>query len=274
MQDDISATLQRLLHTGQAVSFRAEYLPGGYSNRNYRIWTEHGDYALRIVDNGPPHSHELRFLAIPAAPDVAAYDTNRGDLLTHWIEGELFAHAPPTPAQAGVYLAELHDQIPTGIRAYRHEAQVNALLRAGARFADPDVVAAHRRLGWRPSILRGCHNDLNPWNIVRDATPANGLAFRTLDWEFAGDNDPLFDLAGLALGLGWDDPETCSCLDSYRELAPPDIATAATPARLRDALAAYRIREYAWAVAQLAAGNDREEIQEQASTMRRVLIGR
>lgn len=273
MYDEVLATFRRMLPAGHAAPLRVEYLPGGYSNRNYRIETRTGDYALRIVEHGPPHRHERRYLDIPAAPDVVAYDAGSGHLLTRWIDGQLFAQAPPTADQAGAYLAALHGQIPAGVRAYRYEMQVNALLRGGGRLAAPDVVVAHRLLDWRPRTLCGCHNDLNPWNVIRVATSTSTPAYRTLDWEFAGDNDPLFDLAGLALGLRWNYAQACSCLASYRKLAPTTVADAATPARLRDALVAYRIREYAWAVAQIASGNDREEIEAQATTMRQAIIG-
>ena len=108
-------------------------------------------------------------------------------------------------------------------------------------------------------------------------TPQSDLAsrpsFRTLDWEFAGDNDPLFDLVGFGLGLQWTPAQLAACAAAYA--ATPAGQTRplhATRERLADTVCAYQIREYAWAVAQIAAGNDRPEIIEQAVTMRRAVV--
>ena len=48
----------------------------------------------------------------------------------------------------------------------------------------------------QPAQTVTCHNDLNPWNIL---VTADGWV--TLDWEFVGQNDVLFDLVSLHQGL-------------------------------------------------------------------------
>ena len=107
--------------------------------------------------------------------------------------------------------------------------------------------------------LRPCHNDLNPWNVIVSA--ADPTRWCTLDWEFAGDNDPLFDLTCLAEGLGWSLDTTDALIDSYLELI--ESARAPTTSQRRTIRKAYFLREYAWALAQLAAGNRRAEIEAQ-----------
>ena len=271
---------------------RIEYLPGGYTNRNYRIDIAAGTYALRIVHHGSPDARERIYLASPAAPDVVAYDPRRGHLLTHWIEGRILDDDRLQPAEAGVYAARLHHQIPAGVRRYDVQAQVAALLhqatahqatahQATARQATAlntcvsteyqrmhnTVAQIFKRLDWRPTQLCGCHNDLNPWNVMREQSGG----FRTLDWETAGDNDPLFDVAGLCLGLDFGAEQTAECAAAYSHEAR---LPRATPQRLRQTMTAFRIREYAWAAAQLAAGNDRGEIRAQAHSMYRDLTAR
>lgn len=246
-----------------------EYLPGGYSNRNYRLVVDGAQYALRVMRQAA-RPGERAYLASAAAPDVVAHDAVRGHLVTHWIAGPLLIHAPPSPAQAGAYLAALHRQVPVGVRAYDLAREMRALF-AAADHPDAAVVARWERLRWTPARLVGCHNDLNPWNIVR-----GDAGWRTLDWEMAGDNDPLFDLAGLALGLGWDLNTAVACHAAYEAAGGHAAAEDARGDRqpLRDAMTAYRIREYAWAVAQLALGNRRPEIHDQAERMRTaVLVG-
>jgi len=264
---------------------RLEYLPGGYTNRNYRVEMGGETYALRVTegrrgtgaDAGPGagglsfrdvQARERQFLEIPSAPDVVAHDLDTGHLLTRWIDGTILARTPATPEEAGRYLAELHRQIPTGIRSYDYQRVITGMFRQAGR-VDDLVATRFEELDWMPSHVRGCHNDLNPWNIIR--VPGCGTAddgFRTLDWETAGDNDPLFDLAGLCLGLNWDLAKSHDCLEAYREASS---FPATTSRRLAETLEAFVIREHAWAIAQIAAGNDRDEVREQARTTRQAL---
>ena len=251
-----------------------EYLPGGYSNRNYRLDIDGAAYALRIVDGAMPRPGERQYLAIAAAPDVVGYDRQTGHMLTRWIDGQILAASPPSPAEGGSYLAELHAEIPSGIRRYDYQAEIEALL-AVAVDPDPDVVSLFRALAWSASEICGCHNDLNPWNVIRASRTgkARQPRFRTLDWEFAGDNDRLFDLVGLGQGLQWTPAQLAACVRAYAGTPTGQVRPLhATPRRLEDTICAYRIREYAWAAAQIGVGNDRPEIIEQAVAMRRALV--
>ena len=271
--EDIARLLAALLPAGSETRpTRIEYLPGGYTNRNYKVPIGEATYALRVVDGRQPHAAEQGYLALDLAPDVVAYDSTRGHLLTRWIAGDVVANAPMSVDEAAAYLASLHSALPLGLRRYRYAAEIGAFFATAQRSGvlHSDVATVFERLRWRPSTLCGCHNDLNPWNIIR--TRGDAMRFRTLDWESAGDNDPLFDLAGLALGADWNLGDALACLDAYCERTRIALPKAAREARLRDTLRAYQIREYAWAVAQLATGNVRDEIREQAETMRQAVL--
>ena len=249
---------------------RIRYLPGGYTNRNYRVEVDDRAYVLRVVDRRRARDSERDYLALDIAPDVVAYDSRHGHLLTRWIDGRILADAPPTPEEAGEYLAHLHARIPMGLDRYDFTHEVSTMFRR-ARHVDAAVRNCFERIAWRPTAWRGCHNDLNPWNIIRTEAPQSrpGVSrFRTLDWESAGDNDPLFDLVGLCVGLGWGLDEALACHNAYRQ-GEPRIGKTAT--RLEDTFRAFLIREYAWAVAQLAAGNDREGVRQQVATSREAL---
>jgi thiamine kinase-like enzyme len=104
-----------------------------------------------------------------------------------------------------------------------------------------------------------CHNDLNPWNIL--VTPEG---WKTLDWEFVGRNDPLFDLVALHQGLQLD-------INTL-----PALATAFLPScsakRLTRAFAHFWLREWCWASYQLRQGNRREEIVEQEREAKQQLL--
>lgn len=257
---------------------RIEYLPGGYTNRNYRVEIDGAAFALRVVKGRAPHPAELAYLDLDLAPDVVAYDPRRGHLLTRWIDGDVVAHAHLSPAEGAIYLADLHNALPLGIARYDYAAEVGAFFRQ-ARAAgrlDAEVEAVFKELCWQPALRCGCHNDLNPWNIIRAIRARDGAengptVFRTLDWESAGDNDPLFDLAGLAIGFDWSAEDALACLHAYCEQGRIRVAPS-LEARLHAAMRAYRIREYAWAAAQIAAGGDREEIREQEASMRSAIL--
>ena len=273
--DKVLAVARRLLPSWPAGAVcRIEYLPGGYSNRNYRIEIDGARYALRIVEGTKPRVHERRYLAAAHAPDVVGYDEQTGHMLTRWIDGQILASSPPSPAEGGRYLAQLHAEIPAGVRRYDYQAEIETFL-ADVPSPDADVVSRFRELAWAASGQCGCHNDLNPWNVIRTRRSGNAPrpSFRTLDWEFAGDNDPLFDLVGFGLGLQWTPAQLAACAAAYKA-TPAGQANPlhATRKRLADTVCAYRIREYAWAVAQIATGNDRTEIIEQAVAMRRAIV--
>ena len=272
MQQAIAA-VARLMPEWQAQRVaNLKRLPGGYANDNYRFDYRGEAFAVRVapVEAGrglaaAQRLAERRFLALETAPDVVAFDPRRGDMITRWIEGATLAEAlAPAPAEAAAYLRALHAAIPAGVRRYDPLAAARADL-AGISGTPPAVAAALHR-AWQAQSLRGCHNDLNPWNVIRA-----GPAWRTLDWEMAGDNDPLFDAVSLAHGLGYDERAAAALFDGCCD-APP------SPQRAREVRIAFQLREYAWARRQQSLGNRRTQVRQQAEdaaqALQRLLQGR
>jgi thiamine kinase-like enzyme len=99
-----------------------------------------------------------------------------------------------------------------------------------------DAVAGHPEHAAAP-----CHNDLLAANFL-----CSGEHVMLLDWEYAGMNDPFFDLGNLAVNNGFDDATADRLL----------AAVFGSPAtdRRRAALALFRMmsdfREAMWGVAQ------------------------
>jgi aminoglycoside phosphotransferase (APT) family kinase protein len=88
------------------------------------------------------------------------------------------------------------------------------------QFALPAFVGdAVRRVLSEPAPERDCplvlsHNDVNPTNVVYD-----GEHLLLLDWDAAGPNDPLFDLAAISVFLRMED-EACRKLLAAHDRAP------------------------------------------------------
>ena len=146
-----------------------------------------------------------------AAPVLFAGD---GVYLTEYIQGTIWTRnsfsEPHNLELFASALRRLHALPLTGraldarIAARRYVEKVAGL--------DPAVIAkctdviAHMRL---PHNLCCCHNDLVAENII--ATP--DLKF--LDWEYACDNDPFFDLATAVEHHELDDEQVRYLLDAY-----------------------------------------------------------
>lgn len=186
---------------------RYRALGGGQSNRSWLVETEDRKLVLRL--DGPQTAAlgldrhtELKVLRLAAgqgiAPDVAYADPRAGILVYEYLPGRCWARADLESDENLEALAVLF-------------RRVHALPRSGVSFDAAGTAARYLELirsddalaatGQRclavvesipPSAETACcHNDVVAANVV--ATPA----LRLLDWEYACDNDPLFDLASV-----------------------------------------------------------------------------
>jgi len=245
-----------------------ELLPGGYTNDNYSLTYQRAEYVLRIVRSPPvpiDRAFEKRLLSGPIAlltAPVVAFLLPEGHMLTRKVAGPLLIDARPDRTRIAQFLARLHLRIPMLGRRYDLVQTIGRDLRAATQLGEtaPPWFAKELESLTRAALqIRPCHNDLNPWNVIVSA--ADPGRWCTLDWEFAGDNDPLFDLICVAEGLGWSIDETDELIDLYLEQI--ESSRAPTTPQRRTIRKAFFLREYAWALAQLAAGNRRAEIEAQ-----------
>lgn len=226
-----------------------EYLEGGWSNRNYRIRVDGFDAVLRLKSrmSGAP-DREYLYLANPLAPKLLAYDRTRGDMVTEFVVGELLVNSPISPHTAASYMHELHHHIPKGIRAYRAEPVIERYLEG--LYLSKDLETIYQSLQWEPRNVRGCHNELNDWNVIKTSG-----GFCTLDWESAGDNDPIFDIVGLCYGLEFSDVDFLTCVQTY----DPEVDLE----HVQRTRILYQVREHAWALDRLRHGSEHEGIVKQ-----------
>ena len=226
-----------------------EYLPGGYTNDNFRFRIDAEVFVVRMVRTPSPRPFERYFANLPVAPELIAFDTSSGHMITRWVEGDLLTTSRLSPVEASSYLRELHDAIPSSVTRYDVTEHISRYFEAAGQAGKEQPWL--ERIRWNEDGLRGCHNDLNPWNIIRAKT-----GMRTLDWESAGDNDPLFDVISYCYGAEYGDAESLLCAETY-------LGRSLSEETLRKTQAIFQLREYAWAISQISAGNVRDEIIEQ-----------
>jgi thiamine kinase-like enzyme len=232
------------------------YLEGGYSNHNFRFDHDGRRYVLRVprvVRAAADRDVERRIYAggrPRTMPEVVAFDPATGHLISRWVPGRLLADMEVPGDRLVEYLRHLHADMPQVERDYDPVAEARRHLARASAPAWVDALAS--RLRWRPEAFTVCHNDLNPWNVIW--SPADEWV--TLDWEWAGRNDPMFDLVNLHQGAALNQ-------GTLPALAARYVGEPVSPARLHTCLTAFWLRETAWAMAEVAAGNDRPEIAEQ-----------
>lgn len=207
---------------------------GGTSNRNFRIGTSVGQFALRIPLEDPAgfvnRAWEMEAAQFAASVGIGAplvfADAETGIMLTRWVAGAAPLSAkslrrdPESLGRAARLLGQLHSShivFPRRFDAfaimdgYRH-----ALHRRGQGGVpwSKQVSAALDRT--RDVLLQSplaevpSHCDPVPHNFLDD-----GERMTLIDWEYAGMNDPAWDLAYLALESSFCYKQTEALLRDY-----------------------------------------------------------
>jgi len=241
-----------------------DFLSGGYSNDNYRFSYEGDQFVIRLpsrtrsfIDRRLERAFYDEHQALFPIPDLIALEETTGNLITRYIPGPLLADEPPALTSIAVYLRSLHAALPESGRQYDPYVLSREYLASG------DAPFPIRKLAenpWQPEKLTTCHNDLNPWNVIQNQ-PDHWV---TLDWEWLGQNDPLFDLVTLHQGMELPEASLESLVSLWQE-SPVE------PGRLESCLIAFWLREFSWAWAERHQGNPRDEIEAQIQVSREKL---
>ncbi len=201
----------------------AEALPGGQTNHSWLVTAGEQKAVLKVdaKPRGAPYNtrqREARLQSLAADHGLAGRVLFAGNMvyLSEYLEGvvwsrECFADAANI-AQLGVALRRLHSLPLTG----RSFDALGAARTYAGHITSPDearVADCLQTIAAVPleSELCFCHNDLVADNII------NAPDTRFLDWEYACDNDPFFDLATLTTHHVLNDEQIDALLDAYFE---------------------------------------------------------
>jgi thiamine kinase-like enzyme len=232
---DLADALRRipLLAGVDHAALRTERL-GGLTNRNWRI--EHGGarFVLRIPGEKTGDYIDRRVEATNArvaaeagvnAP-VLFFDEADGLMLCGHIDDavtmspERFRERPGAPARAALALRQVHRSGRRFAFDFRVFAMIDEYLgvlgRLGAQVPDgyADAVADAGRvraaLDARPVPAVPCHCDPLCENFLDD-----GRRMWIVDWEYSGNNDPMWDLGDVSVEAGFDASQDEAMLAAY-----------------------------------------------------------
>lgn len=224
--------------TGLDLTVESVQRLGGLTNRNYRVDTPAGRFVLRLAGAGTEEYIDRTAEAANARmaseagvnAELVFFDQATGVMLTRFLEQaqtmtpELFRD-PGALSRAGRALARLHacgpifqgrfelfDQIERYSRVLeRRKASVPAGFEA-ALTRSRDVREALER---HPVGLVSCHCDPMVENFLDD-----GSRMYIVDFEYAGDNDPMWDLGDLSVEGGFDNKQDAVLMHAYFGRSP------------------------------------------------------
>lgn len=216
-----------------------EIIKGGITNANFRVTDRGRRYFVRIGDDIPIHG-VMRFnelAASRAAADCglspAVVHAEAGALVFDFIEGKTLAaedvRAPAMLARILPLIKRCHREMPlhvTGpalifwvfhvLRDYGHSLEAGKSRHLGALPRLLGIASDLEKAVGPVEIVYG-HNDLLPTNFIDD-----GRRLWLIDWDYAGFNSPLFDLANLCSNNEVAAADERHLLESYFETSASD----------------------------------------------------
>jgi thiamine kinase-like enzyme len=206
-------------------------LPGGLTNRNFRVDSAAGTFVARVsgeqthslgIDRAQEIACTMAAAALGVAPEVVAFDPEHGFLVRRFVPGRVLEPADVrTPARLERVTGSLRRLHRTGagggrfsafevIRAYHRLACDRRVALPGQLAAALRILNALERVLQAEGLPVPCHNDLLPANLIDDEH-----CVRIIDWEYAGMGDPFFDLANLAANCEFGASDECALLSCY-----------------------------------------------------------
>jgi thiamine kinase-like enzyme len=212
---EVTAILDRVPSLAGTPRVIAE-LPGGLTNRNYKVTTPGGVFVARIWAEGGGdllainRDHEYRNSVIAAEAGVGApvieYRPRDRVLVLGFLEGRTFGNQdvqdPANIPRVAWAVRRLHeaprfagdfDMFEIQPRYYRAARSGAMAVPAGYDDLAPAFEAARTALAATGEGTVPCNNDLLAANFIDD-----GERIALIDYEYSGNNDPCFELGNIA----------------------------------------------------------------------------
>jgi thiamine kinase-like enzyme len=208
-------------------------LGGGMTNHNYLVQDALGRYAVRLGHDLPAHG-VMRFneLAVAKAAHAAGLSpqvvhAQEGIMVSRFIEGRTLAPADiQSPSYFAKVVALVHQFHHLTLQHLQGPVLMFWVFHVIRSYANVLRAAPHNPLGERllPLVQQGAlleqqvgpvdivlgHNDLLAANFLDD-----GQRLWLIDFDYAGFNSPLFDLANLSSNNGFDAAQDQALLGQY-----------------------------------------------------------
>jgi thiamine kinase-like enzyme len=192
-----------------------EELPGGLTNRNYKVTTPDGAFVARVsvagtdllaIDRDCEYRNSVAAAAAGAGAPVIEYRPQDSMLVIGYIEGRTFGNADVAAPGNIARIAQACKRLHSGERfgndfdmfdiqpRYLSAARSRGFkIPAGYDGLAPQFEAARAALAVRPAATVPCNNDLLAANFIDD-----GDRIWLIDYEYSGNNDPCFELGNIA----------------------------------------------------------------------------
>ncbi len=238
LTDDVVRMLEGIPIWRTAAAVRITPLPGGLTNRTFRVDADGQTFVARLaiagaealgIDRRRERACALAASRVGVAPAVVYVRPQIGLMVTRYVPGRTLPPGEPAPP-------DVVQRVVAAIRRY-HALRPPA----GARFSPTGTIEAYLRVARAGGVplpadlpvltshlakiadalepaprLTPCHNDLWGANLVDD-----GERVWIVDWEYAGAGDPYFDLATFAIYHAPDDAADAALLQAYFGEATP-----------------------------------------------------
>ncbi len=206
---------------------------GGLTNRNYRIDCPRGSFVLRLagegtgdyIDRAAEHHNASIASAAGVNAEIVHFDVASGTMISRYIEHSVTMDIerfrdPGALARSGKAFRRLHDcgkpfqgQFELFEQIDRYLAVVKDLgaeLPPGYTPVQRDAERVRTALAAHALPSRPCHCDPMVENCIDD-----GERMFIIDYEYAGNNDPMWDLADLSVEGAFADEQDHVFMQGY-----------------------------------------------------------
>ena len=211
----------------------------GLTNRNYKVTRGGERFVLRIPGEGTSEyinrRHEAVAARIAAEAGVNAellfFDESDGLMLTRFVDGAATMNGERfrdlgAVARAAAAFRRMHEcgrSFATTFDLFQKmDEYLDYLRKKDARIPDgyaqvqKEAEAVRAALNARPVPLRPCHCDPLAENFLD-----TGARIFIIDWEYAGNNDPMWDLGDLSVEAGFGPDQDAALAEAYFGGKPP-----------------------------------------------------